>query len=62
MMDGCYDSCAVFGPAAVATIAFTSYNFEYSSSDQSLSFHHRQDKSTDHAQGGDQFEGDIANQ
>ena len=53
---------AVFGSAAVGTIAFTSYNFEYSSSDQSLSFHHWQDKSTDHAQGSDKFEGDIANQ
>jgi len=35
----------VFGPGAVATITFTAFNFEYSSSDQSLGYHHWQDKS-----------------
>jgi hypothetical protein len=51
---------AVFGPGAVATITFTAFNFEYSSSDRSLAYHHWQDKS-DQALN-DQFEGDIANQ
>ena len=53
---------AVFGVAAIATEIFTAYNFEYSSSDQSLAYHHWQDKSTNHALGSDKFEGDIANQ
>ena len=52
---------AVFGLPAVATINFTAFNFEYSSSDQSLAYHHWQDKSADQAQG-EKFEGDIANQ
>jgi hypothetical protein len=51
---------AVFGPAAVATITFSAFNFEYSSSDQSLTFHHWQDKSDQAVN--DKFEGDIANQ
>jgi len=51
---------AVFGASAVATITFTAFNFEYSSSDQSLDFHHWQDKSDQAVN--DKFEGDIANQ
>jgi hypothetical protein len=51
---------AVFGPGAVATITFTAFNFEYSSSDQSLAYHHWQDKSDQAVN--DKFEGDIANQ
>ena len=51
---------AVFGPGAVASIAFTAFNFEYSSSDQSLAYHHWQDKSDQAVN--DKFEGDIANQ
>jgi len=51
---------AVFGPAAVGTITFTAFNFEYSSSDQSLAYHHWQDKSDQAVN--DKFEGDIANQ
>ena len=51
---------AVFGPAAVPTIAFTAFNFEYSSPDRSLAFHHWQDKSDQAVN--DKFEGDIANQ
>ena len=50
---------AVFGPPAVASITFSAFNFEYSSSDQSLSFHHWQDKSDQAVN--DKFEGDIAN-
>ena len=51
---------AVFGPSAVATITFASFNFEYSSSDQSLGYRHWQDKSDQAVN--DIFEGDIANQ
>jgi hypothetical protein len=51
---------AVFGAPAVATITFTAFNFEYSSSDRSLAFHHWQDKSDQAVN--DKFEGDIANQ
>ena len=51
---------AVFGVSAVASITFTSFNFEYSSPDQALSYHHWQDKSDQAVN--DQFEGDIANQ
>ena len=55
---------AMFGTAGPAT--FTCYtgngdcafNFEYNSSDQSLQYHHWQDKSDNH--GGEQFIGDIA--
>jgi hypothetical protein len=50
---------AVFGGGAVATIAFTAFNFEYASSDQSLAYHHWQDKSDQAVN--DKFEGDIAN-
>jgi hypothetical protein len=42
------------------TSTFTAFNFEYSSSDQSLDFHHWQDKSDQAVN--DKFEGDIANQ
>lgn len=51
---------AVFGAAAVPSMNFTAFNFEYSSSDQSLDYHHWQDKSADQGLG-EQFEGDIAN-
>ena len=51
---------AVFGAGAVGTIVFTSFNFEYSSSDKSLAYHHWQDKSDQAVN--DKFEGDIANQ
>ena len=55
---------AVFGPAQTFTcnsgFAGCEFNFEYHSSDQSLQFHHWQDKS-DNA-GGEKFVGDIANQ
>lgn len=51
---------AVFGPGAVGSITFTAFNFEYSSSDQSLAYHHWQDKSDQAVN--DKFEGDIANQ
>jgi len=58
---------AVFGLAPYSS-AFTcnagfagcAFNFEYHSSDQSLQFHHWQDKSDNH--GGEKFVGDIANQ
>lgn len=50
---------AVF-PGAGGNLTFTAFNFEYSSSDQSLAYHHWQDKS-DQA-GNDKFEGDIVNQ
>lgn len=53
---------AVFGAPAVGTINFISYNFEYSSSDQSLAYHHWQDNSPLPGGTGDKFEGDIANQ
>jgi hypothetical protein len=43
-----------------ASISFDQYNFEYSSSDSSLSYRHWQDK-FDKQSGGDQFQGDIAN-
>ena len=48
---------AVFGPVA---FTFTSFNFEYSSSDQALNYRHWQDKSDQAVN--DKFEGDIANQ
>ena len=48
---------AVF-PGGTATV--TSFNFEYSSSDKSLGYHHWQDKSDQAVN--DKFEGDIANQ
>ncbi len=48
---------AVFGPGA--TLATATFNFEYSSSDQSLAYHHWQDKSDGATE---QFVGDIANQ
>jgi len=51
---------AVFGASALGTVTFTAFNFEYSSSDQSLAFHHWQDKSDQQVI--DKFEGDIANQ
>jgi len=55
---------AVFGSAETFTcslgFAGCDFNFEYHSSDQSLQFHHWQDKSDNH--GGEQFVGDIANQ
>ena len=55
---------AVFGPAQTFTcntgFGGCEFNFEYHSSDQSLQFHHWQDKS-DNA-GGEKFVGDIANQ
>lgn len=50
---------AVFGATGAATMTFTAFNFEYSSSDQSLAFHHWQDKSDQAVN--DKFEGDIAN-
>jgi hypothetical protein len=50
---------AVF-PGAGGNLTFTAFNFEYSSSDQSLAFHHWQDKSDQAVN--DKFEGDIANQ
>jgi len=43
-----------------ASFTFDQYNFEYSSSDNTLSFRHWQDK-FDKQSGGDKFEGDIAN-
>lgn len=54
---------AVFGSLAEFT-CFDGYvgcdfNFEYNSSDQSLQYHHWQDKSDNH--GGEKFVGDIAN-
>jgi hypothetical protein len=55
---------AVFGPSAAFTcfagFAGCDFNFEYHSSDQSLQYHHWQDKSDNH--GGEKFVGDIANQ
>jgi hypothetical protein len=48
---------AVFPGAAISV---DQYNFEYSSSDNTLSFRHWQDK-FDKQTGGDKFEGDIAN-
>ncbi|HEY8641197.1 MAG TPA: hypothetical protein VIO84_00370 [Candidatus Dormibacteraeota bacterium] len=55
---------AVFGPAETFTCnlgyAGCDFNFEYHSSDQSLEYHHWQDKSDNH--GGEQFIGDIANE
>ena len=52
---------AVFGPTASFTclsgFAGCDFNFEYNSSDQSLAFHHWQDKSS---HDGEQFIGDIA--
>jgi hypothetical protein len=48
-----------FGPGA--TFNTTSFNFEYNSSDQSLQYHHWQDKSADKG-AGEQFIGDIASQ
>ena len=58
---------AVFGLAPYSA-AFTCnvgyagcvFNFEYHSNDQSLQYHHWQDKSDNH--GGEQFVGDIANE
>lgn len=54
---------AVFGPGASFTCfigyARCQFNFEYDSPDQSLQYHHWQDKSDNH--GGEQFIGDIAN-
>jgi len=56
---------AVFGASGPATFtcnlgyAGCSFNFEYSSSDKTLTYHHWQDKSDNH--GGEQFVGDIAN-
>jgi hypothetical protein len=50
---------AVF-PGAGGNFTFTAFNFEYSSSDQSLGFHHWQDKSDQAVN--DKFEGDIATQ
>jgi hypothetical protein len=50
---------AVF-PGAGGQFTFTAFNFEYSSSDRSLAFHHWQDKSDQAVN--DKFEGDIANQ
>jgi hypothetical protein len=54
---------AVFGSSADFTCfngyAGCTFNFEYNSSDQSLQYHHWQDKSDNH--GGEQFVGDIAN-
>jgi hypothetical protein len=53
---------AVFAPAATFTcfegFAGCAFNFEYDSSDQSLAYHHWQDKSSP---SGEQFIGDIAN-
>ncbi len=57
---------AVFGASGPATFtcnlgyAGCKFNFEYSSGDQSLQYHHWQDKSDN--QVGEKFEGDIANQ
>jgi hypothetical protein len=55
---------AVFGPTAIFTCsvgyAGCTFNFEYHSNDQSLQYHHWQDKSDN--QGGEQFIGDIANE
>lgn len=49
----------VFGPEGNSFFASEStFNFEYSSSDKRLIFHHWQDKSD--GQGGEKFEGDIA--
>jgi hypothetical protein len=53
----------VFGPSGPATFScFTGgdcrFNYEYSSSDRLLKFHHWQDKSDQH--GGEKFVGDIA--
>lgn len=54
---------AVFGTSGVFTCSLgfdgCTFNFEYHSSDQSLQYHHWQDKSDNH--GGEQFVGDIAN-
>lgn len=50
---------SVFGPTAAFNI--TGFNFEYNSSDPTLSFHHWQDKSADGGTG-EQFIGDIATQ
>jgi hypothetical protein len=56
---------AVFGASGPSTFtcnfgyAGCRFNFEYNSSDKSLSYHHWQDKSDNH--GGEQFIGDIAN-
>ena len=56
---------AVFGAQGPATFtcnlgyAGCDFNFEYSSNDQSLQYHHWQDKADNH--GGEQFIGDIAN-
>jgi hypothetical protein len=69
---GCATDCsttagfiaAVFGTSASFTCflgyAGCDFNFEYNSSDQSLQYHHWQDKSDNH--GGEQFVGDIANE
>ena len=48
---------AVFGPDA--GLASATFNFEYDSNDQTLEYHHWQDKSSPT---GEQFIGDIANQ
>ena len=59
----CYTSTisfvtAVFGSGA--SLATATFNFEYSSSDQSLEYHHWQDKSDGIS--GETLSGDIANQ
>jgi hypothetical protein len=55
---------AVFAPTETFTCTSgfggCDFNFEYHSSDQSLEYHHWQDKSDNH--GGEQFIGDIANE
>jgi hypothetical protein len=53
---------APFSPAFTCNAGFAGcdFNFEYHSSDQSLQYHHWQDKSDNH--GGEKFVGDIANQ
>ena len=49
---------AVFGPTATFDVA--TFNFEYNYNDNSLQYHHWQDKSDKKT--GEKFEGDISNQ
>jgi hypothetical protein len=53
---------APYSPAFTCNAGYAGcvFNFEYNSNDQSLRYHHWQDKSDNH--GGEQFIGDIANE